>query len=103
MFYLEWLSFYSSFTLLPKRACISRVQKDNFFWNRGLYVLELIPPRREKFVFSCVAFCDTLRLSRNIRVPYLIFSPFFVLSWGKKERSLMEVVSKSRFFKGGML
>ena len=43
MFYLEWLSFYSSFTLLPKRACISRAQKDNFFWNRGLYVLELIP------------------------------------------------------------
>ena len=74
-----------------------------FFWNRGLYVLELIPPRREKFVFSCVAFCDTLRLSRNIRVPHFNFFPFFVLSWGKRERSLMEFVSISHFFKGGML
>ena len=66
-----------------------------FFWNRGLYVLELIPPRREKFVFSCVAFCDTLRLSRNIRVPhfnfFLPFFFFFFYLWSNKRRCCDEV------------
>ena len=94
MFYLEWLSFYSSFTLLPKRACISRAQKDNFFLEQGIVRVRANSLRREKFVFSCVAFCDTLRLSRNIRVPHFnFFLPFFSFFylWSNKRRCCDEV------------
>ena len=96
VFYLEWTSFYSFFILFnPRGPAYHGFKKTCFFWNRGLYVLELIPPRREKFVFSCVAFCDTLRLSRNIRVPhfnfFLPFFSFFFYLWSNKRRCCDEV------------
>ena len=92
MFYLEWLSFYSSFTLLPKRACISRVQKDNFFWNRGLYVLELIPyaGENERFLLRC--FLRYIEIIPEYTRSILNFFPFFCVKLGKKR----EVLNGSR-------
>ena len=74
MFYLEWLSFYSSFTLLPKRACISRVQKDLLFLEQGIVRVRANSPTQGKIRFFLRCFLRYIEIipEKNIQFRSLI-------------------------------
>ena len=89
MFYLKWLSFYSFFILFnPRGPAYHGYKKTFFFWNRGLYVLELIPyaGENERFLLRC--FLRYIEIIPEYTRSILNFFPFFCVKLGKKRAVL---------------
>ena len=69
-------------------------KKDFLFLEQGIVRVRANSPTQGKIRFFLRCFLRYIEIIPEYTRSTLNFFPFFVLSWGKKERSLMEFVSK---------
>ena len=90
MFLFGMVKFLFVFYPFAKEGLHITGTKRQLFLEQGIVRVRANSLTQERMnVFSCVAFCDTLRLSRNIRVPhfnfFLSFFLFFIYFLRQKE------------------